>query len=251
VLLVAHGLSAGAQFYLMGIAERFAGTRDIEQLGGLAKRNPVFGSLFGFVAVLSLAVPGTAGFVGEFTVLMSLWDMGPLPALVAGLCLILSAAYMLRFVQKVIFGTPARQYEDGKRMTALEGSSIGIMGVLLLVFGMHPAFITNALQLFDENAVQEMNKVSHPETAPVESSTVEAPADVVDDATADENVAAVAQPMTEEDLQQLDSNLKANGFSDEERASLIAQLKAMSESEVAEAPEQNEATANEEASENE
>ena len=251
VLLVAHGLSAGAQFYLMGIAERFAGTRDIEQLGGLAKRNPVFGSLFGFVAVLSLAVPGTAGFVGEFTVLMSLWDMGPLPALVAVLCLILSAAYMLRFVQKVIFGTPARQYEDGKRMTALEGSSIGIMGVLLLVFGMHPAFITNALQLFDENAVQEMNKVSHPETAPVESSTVEASADVVDDATADENVAAVAQPMTEEDLQQLDSNLKANGFSDEERASLIAQLKAMSESEVAEAPEQNEATANEEASENE
>ena len=251
VLLVAHGLSAGAQFYLMGIAERFAGTRDIEQLGGLAKRNPVFGSLFGFVAVLSLAVPGTAGFVGEFTVLMSLWDMGPLPALVAGLCLILSAAYMLRFVQKVIFGTPARQYEDGKRMTALEGSSISIMGVLLLVFGMHPAFITNALQLFDENAVQEMNKVSHPETAPVESSTVEASADVTDDATADENVAAVAQPMTEEDLQQLDSNLKANGFSDEERASLIAQLKAMSESEVAEAPEQNEATANEEASENE
>ena len=251
VLLVAHGLSAGAQFYLMGIAERFAGTRDIEQLGGLAKRNPVFGSLFGFVAVLSLAVPGTAGFVGEFTVLMSLWDMGPLPALVAGLCLILSAAYMLRFVQKVIFGTPARQYEDGKRMTALEGSSIGIMGVLLLVFGMHPAFITNALQLFDENAVQEMNKVSHPETAPVESSTDETAADVTDDATADENVAAVAQPMTEEDLQQLDSNLKANGFSDEERASLIAQLKAMSESEVAEAPEQNEATANEEASENE
>ena len=251
VLLVAHGLSAGAQFYLMGIAERFAGTRDIEQLGGLAKRNPVFGSLFGFVAVLSLAVPGTAGFVGEFTVLMSLWDMGPLPALVAGLCLILSAAYMLRFVQKVIFGTPARQYEDGKRMTALEGSSIGIMGVLLLVFGMHPAFITNALQLFDENAVQEMNKVSHPETASVESLTVEASADVTDDATADENVAAVAQPMTEEDLQQLDSNLKANGFSDEERASLIAQLKAMSESEVAEAPEQNEATANEEASENE
>ena len=251
VLLVAHGLTAGAQFYLMGIAERFAGTRDIEQLGGLAKRNPVFGSLFGFVAVLSLAVPGTAGFVGEFTVLMSLWDMGPLPALAAGLCLILSAAYMLRFVQKVIFGTPARQYEDGKRMTALEGSSIGIMGVLLLVFGMHPAFITNALQLFDENAVQEMNKVSHPETAPVESSMVEASADVTDDASADENVAAVAQPMTEEDLQQLDSNLKANGFSDEERASLIAQLKAMSESGVAEAPEQNEATANEEASENE
>ena len=260
VLLVAHGLSAGAQFYLMGIAERFAGTRDIEQLGGLAARNPVFGTLFGFLAVLSLAVPGTAGFVGEFTVLMSLWDMGPLPALAAGLCLILSAAYMLRFVQKVIFGKPAREYEDGKRMTALEGSSIGIMGVLLIVFGMHPAFITNALQLFDENAVQEMNKVTH-SAEMTESQTVEASADTTGEALVDENIAAVAQPMSEEDLRQLDSNLKANGFSDEERASLIAQLKSMNESEVADArdaaelpegiTESNEAKTNEEASESE
>ena len=253
VLLVAHGLSAGAQFYLMGIAERFAGTRNIEQLGGLSARNPVFSSLFGFVAVLSLAVPGTAGFVGEFTVLMSLWDMGPLPALAAGLCLILSAAYVLRFVQKVIFGKPARDYEDGKRMTALEGSSIGIMGVLLLVFGMHPAFITNALQLFDESAVQEMNKVTHQSDAAVDA-TVEASADTTGESVVDENIAAVAQPMTEDDLRQLDSNLKANGFTDEERASLIAQLKAMSESEVADAEnasESNEATANEEASKHE
>lgn len=253
VLLVAHGLSAGAQFYLMGIAERFAGTRNIEQLGGLSARNPVFSSLFGFVAVLSLAVPGTAGFVGEFTVLMSLWDMGPLPALAAGLCLILSAAYVLRFVQKVIFGKPARDYEDGTRMTALEGSSIGIMGVMLLVFGMHPAFITNALQLFDESAVQEMNKVTHPSETATDA-TVEASADTTGESVVDENIAAVAQPMTEDDLRQLDSNLKANGFTDEERASLIAQLKSMSESEVADAEnasESNEATANEEASKHE
>ncbi len=251
VLLVAHGLCAGAQFYLMGIAERFAGTRDIEQLGGLASKNPVFSSAFGFIAVLSLAVPGTAGFVGEFTVLMSLWDMGPLPALAASLCLILSAAYVLRFVQKVIFGKPAREYTDGKRMTALEGSSVGIMGILLLVFGMHPAFITNALQLFDESAVQEMDKVTNPAEVQ-ETQTVEAVADTTGEAIADENIAAVAQPMSEDDLRQLDSNLKANGFSDEERAQLIAQLKDMSEAEVADADasEQNEANAKE-ASENE
>jgi NADH-quinone oxidoreductase subunit M len=253
VLLVAHGLSAGAQFYLMGIAERFAGSRNLDQLGGLAAKNPVFSSLFGFVAVLSLAVPGTAGFVGEFTVLMSLWDMGPIPALAAGLCLILSASYMLRFVQKVIFGKPAREYTDGKRMTALEGSSIGIMGVLLLVFGMHPAFITNALQLFDENAVQEMNKISH-QTEVTSDATVEASADTTGESVVDENIAAVAQPMTEDELRQLDSNLKANGFTDEERASLIAQLKAMSETDVADAnenAESNEAKTNEEASTNE
>lgn len=234
VLLVAHGLSAGAQFLLMGIGERMTGTRELDKLGGLARKTPVFGTLFGFVAVMALAVPGTAGFVGEFTVLLSLWDMGPLPALVAGLTIILSAAYMLRFVQKVIFGEQKCEV-TGTRMTALEGSSIGIMAALLLEFGMHPAFITNALHLFDEQAVEEMAKISgqsfgHQIDGEAAENTAAEPAaeSAAESAEAESgDIAAVAQPMTEEDFRQLDSNLAANGFSAEERASLIKQLREM------------------------
>ncbi|MDO4948044.1 MAG: NADH-quinone oxidoreductase subunit M [Fibrobacter sp.] len=227
VLLVAHGLSAGAQFLLMGIGERMTGTRELDKLGGLARKTPVFGTLFGFVAVMALAVPGTAGFVGEFTVLLSLWDMGPVPALVAGLCIILSAAYMLRFVQKVIFGEQKCEV-TGTQMTALEGSSIGIMAALLLVFGMHPAFITNALHLFDEQAVEQMAKLSGNAQQIEETAENEAvPAAEAAASAEDENIASVAQPMTEEDFRQLDSNLAANGFSEEERASLIKQLREM------------------------
>lgn len=225
VLLVAHGLSAGAQFLLMGIGERMTGTRELDKLGGLARKTPVFGTLFGFVAVLALAVPGTAGFVGEFTVLLSLWDMGPLPALVAGLTIILSAAYMLRFVQKVIFGEQKCEV-TGTRMTALEGSSIGIMGVLLLVFGMHPAFITDALHLFDEQAVEQMAKLSGVPAQEEVSENYVSPADSIA-AVEQDSIASVAQPMTEDDFRQLDSNLAANGFSEEERASLIKQLREM------------------------
>lgn len=229
VLLVAHGISAGAQFLLMGIAERMTGTRELDKLGALSRVTPVFGSLFGFVAILALAIPGTAGFVGEFTVLMSLWDMGPVPALVAGLCIILSAAYMLRFVQKVIFGEQKCEI-TGTRMTALEGSSIGIMGVLLLVFGMHPAFITNALHLFDEQAIETMAKLAGEKPVDAVEGEEVAPSSIQGvEAEVDENVADVAVPMTEEDFRQLDSNLAANGFSEEERANLIAQLKAMNE----------------------
>ena len=225
VLLVAHGLSAGAQFLLMGIGERMTGTRELDKLGGLARKTPVFGTLFGFVAVLALAVPGTAGFVGEFTVLLSLWDMGPLPALVAGLTIILSAAYMLRFVQKVIFGEQKCEV-TGTRMTALEGSSIGIMGALLLVFGMHPAFITDALHLFDEQAVEQMAKLSGVPAQEEVSENYVSPADSIA-AVEQDSIASVAQPMTEDDFRQLDSNLAANGFSEEERASLIKQLREM------------------------
>ena len=210
VLLVAHGISAGAQFFLMGIAERMSGTRELEKLGGLSSTNPVFGTLFGFAGVMALAVPGTAGFVGEFSVLLALWDMGPLPALVAGFTLILSAAYMLRFIQKVIFGKPSRIYNDGRRTTLLEGTSVGIMLLLLLVFGFHPAFVTDSL-------------------VEAESKEDPAAAQVLNDAALNNGEA----PMTAEEIHQLDSTLAAAGFKDDERTSIIAQMKGENGSEAA------------------
>ncbi|WP_294960540.1 NADH-quinone oxidoreductase subunit M [uncultured Fibrobacter sp.] len=212
VLLVAHGLCAGAQFFLMGIAERMAGTRELDKFGGLAGNSPVFSTLFGALGVMSLAVPGTAGFVGEFTVLLSLWDMGPLAALVMGFTMILSAAYMLRFIQKVIFGKASGNYDNGPRTSGLEGASIGVMAVLLLVFGFHPAFVTDSLHLFDEEAVEQMTDAGK------DASAEEA-------AEADEGDSEeLPQAMTPEEIAQLDSSLKANGFSDEERKSLITQV---------------------------
>ena len=200
ILLVAHGISAGAQFYLMGIAERMTGTRELDKLGGLSSKNPVFSTLFGFAGVMALAVPGTAGFVGEFSVLLALWDMGPLPALVAGFTLILSAAYMLRFIQKVIFGKQACEYEEGRRTMLLEGTSIGFMLLLLLVFGFHPAYVTDSL---------------------ADSTEDPAAAQVLNNAVLNNGEA----PMTEQEIHQLDSTLAAAGFKEDERASIIAQMK--------------------------
>ena len=201
VLLVAHGISAGVQYFLMGVAERMTGTRNINEMGGLSSKNPVFSFLFGAAGVMALAVPGTAGFVGEFTVLLSLWDLGPLPALVGGFCLILSATYVLRFIQKVIFGKPAREYQEGTRTTALEGVAFGSMLALLLAFGLHPAFVTNSLHLFDEGITEE--------------STTEVVGEVTESA---------EQPMTAEELRELDSTLAASGFTEEERKALLAQI---------------------------
>ena len=147
---------------------------------------------------MALAVPGTAGFVGEFTVLLSLWDLGPLPALVAGFCLILSAAYVLRFVQKVLFGKSTCEYEEGHRTSVLEGVAFGSMLVLLLTFGLHPAFITNSLHLFEDRPSEESV-----------SATI---------------VQEEESPMTAEELHQLDSTLAVSGFSAEERKALLVQI---------------------------
>ena len=212
VLLVAHGICAGAQFFLMGVAERMAGTRELDKLGGLSGKAPVFSTVFGALGVMSLAVPGTAGFVGEFTVLLSLWDMAPFAALVMGFSMILSAAYVLRFIQKVIFGKQENEYTEGPRLSGLEGASFGIMAVFLLVVGFHPALVTDSLHLFDEGAVEQMSDAGK-----------DVPAEI-DDEEMDEEDEGLPQAMTPEEIDQLDSSLKANGFSDEERKSLITQV---------------------------
>lgn len=235
MLLVAHGLSAGAQFFLIGIAERYTGTRELSKMGGLARTVPVFSTLFGFAAVMALAVPGTAGFVGEFNILMALWAVGPAYALVGGLCMILSAAYMLRFVQKVIFGKSEGELVEGARMTALEGSSIGIMVVLLLAFGLHPNCVTkNSYEILSPETVAKMDVKKEAQDATAENKdaaqAIAQEASAIPAAEASvpgEDGQVIAIPQTEEEIAQLKANLKANGFSDEEIASLVAEMKAM------------------------
>ena len=109
---------------------------------------------------------------------------------------------MLRFIQKVIFGKATREYEEGTRTMPLEGFSIGVMLSLLLVFGFHPAFVTDSL-----NQVEEVDD--------------SAAAQVLQDASINQGEA----PMTEEEIHQLDSTLAAAGFKDDERASIIAQMR--------------------------
>lgn len=141
VLLVGHGLTAGGLFFLSGTVERLSGTRELAKIGGLASTHPVFAFLFGAIGIAALSVPGTAGFIGEFLALLSLWDVGPFPALCGGLCLILSAAYTLRLIQGVLFGKPVSRVEGAKPLSVLEGSALALLFVLTLVFGVRPALV--------------------------------------------------------------------------------------------------------------
>ena len=216
VLLVAHGISAGVQYYLIGVAERMTGTRNIDEMGGLAHKNPAFSFLFGAAGVMALAVPGTAGFIGEFSVLLSLWDLSAVCAGIMGFVMILSAAYVLRFIQKVIFGNPAREYTEGKRAGHLEGFAYGVMLVLLLVFGFHPSFITNSLNLNEEEVAEQV----------AEEPAAEAPAEeVVEEEEVEEDVEPLeSHIVSSADIAKLDSSLTQAGFSEEERKELIKQV---------------------------
>lgn len=185
VLLVGHGLSAGALFFLSGTAERMTGSRELSAMGGLTKVAPVFSFLFGAAGVLALAVPGTAGFVGEFLVLMSLWDVGPIPTLVGGFCLILSAGYMLRMIQGVLFGKRETAIVEEARISPLEGTAVGVLFALILVFGFHPAFIYEVRSTVADATVEQA--VPAEESAELSDEEVKA---LIDKMLAEEEAAA-------------------------------------------------------------
>ena len=132
--------------------------------------------------------------------------------------MILSAAYVLRFIQKVIFGKPARDYTEGKRVAGLEGFTYGVMLALLLVFGFHPSFITDSLRIYDEPAVEQTGS----DAAPVEEESVEIEEFAEEDP---DNVEPLeSHIVTSADIAKLDSSLIGAGFSEEERKELIKQV---------------------------
>jgi NADH-quinone oxidoreductase subunit M len=104
VTMIAHGLSTGALFILVGALQDRVHTRDLRQLGGLWGKVPAFAAVFLVFALASLGLPGTGNFVGEFLVLLGTFERNPMLAAVAVGGLVLAAAYALRMMRAAFFG---------------------------------------------------------------------------------------------------------------------------------------------------
>jgi NADH-quinone oxidoreductase subunit M len=102
--MIAHGIITGALFLLVGVIYERTHDRTIARMGGLAGVVPVYAAIFGFFVLASLALPGLAGFVGEFLVIVGAFDYFPVVAAIAALAMMLGAAYLLWMYQRVIFG---------------------------------------------------------------------------------------------------------------------------------------------------
>lgn len=169
--MINHGLSTGALFLLVGyIYERYH-TRDMNKIGGLAKRMPWFAFFLVFFTFSSVGLPGLNGFVGEFLVLLgaansnTVFDgraVGPLHfgyVIPAASGIVLGAVYMLWMCQRVLFGPltePAhKHYEHGDAQVLpadLSRREIGILVPLALAciaIGVYPKPL---LQTFESAA---------------------------------------------------------------------------------------------------
>ncbi len=107
--MLAHGLSTGALFLLVGIIYERRHTREIADFGGLAHSMPAFAVVFMFVTLASIGLPGLCGFTGEFLILFGSYTSTLLPGakllvVLSATGVILGAIYMLWMYQRVFLG---------------------------------------------------------------------------------------------------------------------------------------------------
>src|SRR5947199_6898781 len=103
LVMINHGISTGALFFLAGMLYERRHSRLIEAFGGIAKVVPLLAAVLTIVSLSSIGLPATNGFVGEFLVLLGTFRTYPLPAIIATAGVIVAAMYLLPALQRVIF----------------------------------------------------------------------------------------------------------------------------------------------------
>jgi len=137
VQMLAHGLSIAGLFLAVDIFEERTGSRLIGAVGGLAHRNGAFAVLFMLLVLSAIGLPLTAGFVGEFLLLLSLSKLGLWWALAGGLGVILGAVLYLQWARKSFFG-PSPDKVPAFKLRNSEAIALGALAVAGLALGIYP-----------------------------------------------------------------------------------------------------------------
>lgn len=148
IQMIAHAFGSGAMFLGVGIlADRFFNhSRLIKDYGGIAVRMPIFAAFFMLFAMSNVGLPGTAGFVGEFMVIMSAFQAHFWVAMMAALTLILSASYSLWMVKRVFFGPVANDHvAKFNDISGFEIINYILLAIGVFFLGLYPAPVLNLL----------------------------------------------------------------------------------------------------------
>ncbi len=146
VQMIGHGFVSGAMFLCIGVLYDRVHSREIASYGGVANTMPKFAAFAVLFAMANCGLPGTAGFVGEWMVILGAVEYNFFIALLAATTLIFGAAYTLWMVKRVYFGDVAN--DDVRALTDINGREflmLAILAVAVLWMGLYPKPITDAM----------------------------------------------------------------------------------------------------------
>ena len=155
VQMISHGFISGALFLCVGVLYDQMHSREIDSYGGVANAMPVFSVFLVFFAMSNAGLPGTSGFVGEFLVILGSFRVNGWYAAVAGLTLVLGAAYTLWMIKRVVYGEITN--EKVKALVDVNGREklvLGVLAVCVLGLGIYPMPLLEVMHSTVENLLQ-------------------------------------------------------------------------------------------------
>jgi NADH-quinone oxidoreductase subunit M len=136
-----HGLSAAGMFFLVGVIYDRAHTRQLRDYGGLWTVLPFFGAALIFTSMASLGLPGLNGFVSEFMIVRSAWNIFTVQLAISMLGLLVTGAYILKGIRHTLHGELNPRWKDLKDMTLREHLVIWPLMALMLSLGIWPQWL--------------------------------------------------------------------------------------------------------------
>ena len=140
---VNHGLVSAGFFLLAGMIEARFGSGEFARLGGLAKGRPALASVVLILGMFTLAVPGSANFAGEFSILAGVFERGWGYAAVGAAAIVLAAMYALRLISAILHDRRASGTDD--ESSDLVGGELALvlpLVAILAVLSAWPALVT-------------------------------------------------------------------------------------------------------------
>jgi NADH-quinone oxidoreductase subunit M len=158
--MIAHGISTGALFVIVGQLDERLHTRNLEKMGGLWEKVPALGVMGLIFSLASLGLPGLGNFVAEFLTLLGVFKASVLFTVVASLGLIASTIYSLRIMQKVFYGKPTAGTGTLKDINFRESLVLGSLVIAILITGLIPQPVIDTAKPAIEKTIRASGKLS-------------------------------------------------------------------------------------------
>ena len=159
--MLSHGLVAGALFMCVGVLYDRHHTRLIQYYGGVAQTMPMFVVVFLFFTLANIALPRTSSFVGEFLILMGVFQTNTFVAIMAATGMVTGGAYSLQLFNRVAYGNLKTMYvgvsTDRNRRELL---SFVPRLVLTRVMGIYPVVFLDAMHVSVANRLEHVRRYS-------------------------------------------------------------------------------------------
>jgi NADH-quinone oxidoreductase subunit M len=141
--MVNHGIVVVALFLIISVvAARADGSESLAELGGMAFRAPVLATLFLIVTLATLAMPGSANFVGEILILFGTYEDKLVYGLVASIGVVLAAVYMIRVFQRMMHNRVGPAVES-REIDGVHLAAIAPLVAVIIALGLYPHYVVD------------------------------------------------------------------------------------------------------------